>query len=172
MRTSLIGLAVVLGLGILAPTSRAQDTGFSDPFFLYYSFYLPRQAALAAQPQPDDQIRFNNSQRQIEVRSERAGLYEPLPAIGLDELDPMRPFGQRSGSTRLARTSPSGLISTNLTGHGATGYFNRSGSYHPTLRSGQSRSARRSGAAASFGGGSARSFMPSAAAGMQVPRAR
>jgi len=156
MRPTLTGLAVLLGLGLFATAASAQDGGFSDPFYLYYSFYLPRQAALAAQPGPEDEIRYNNAQRQIEVRSERAGLYEPIPAIGLDELDPMRPFGMRSGSTRMVHTSPMGMVSTNLTGRGPSGYYNHVGSYYPTLRSGSGtgRGARRGGGgAASFGGG-------------------
>ena len=55
---------VVLGLAAsTASTVRAQtgfaaaSGGFSDPFFLYYGFWLPRQQYLAAQPRAEDSIR-------------------------------------------------------------------------------------------------------------------
>lgn len=171
MRPTLIGLAVVLGLGTFATTSHAQD-GFSDPFFLYYSFYLPRQAALAAQPTPEDFIRYNNTQRQVDIQSERRGLYEPIGTIGLDELDPSRPYGVRSGSSRLVRTSASGLVSTNLTGHGPASHYNRTAAYYPTMRTGLGRGRRSGGGSgASFGGASTgRSFVPNPMGG--IPRAR
>jgi len=154
MRPSLIGLAVVLGLGMFAPASRAQDAGFSDPFFLYYGFFLPRQAALAAQPQPEDNIRNLSVQRQASVQNDRAGLYDPIGRLGMDELDPLRPFGQRTGSSRLARTASTGLPVNHVNGRGPAGYYNNHGSYYPTIRSGQGRSGRRGGGqVATYGGG-------------------
>ncbi|MDB5350239.1 MAG: hypothetical protein JWN86_1486 [Planctomycetota bacterium] len=172
MRRTLIGLAAVLGLGTFATTSHAQD-GFSDPFFLYYSFYLPRQAALAAQPTPEDFIRYNNTQRQVEVQSERRGLYEPISTIGLDELDPSRPYGARSGSSRLVRTSATGLVSSNLMGRGPASHYNRTAAYYPTMRTGVGRGGgRRAGGAASFGGGGGGGMarVPTASGG--IPRGR
>jgi len=154
MRTSLIGLAVVLGLGMSASTCRAQDAGFSDPFFLYYGFFLPRQAALAAQPQPEDNIRNQAVQRQYRAQTDRTGLYDPVGGLGLDELDPLRPFGQRTGSSRLARTSPTGMTVTHVNGRGPSGYYNNHGSYYPTIRSGQGRRGGGGSSAARFGGGS------------------
>jgi len=167
MRRTLIGLAVVIGLSATAKSSRAQDGGFSDPFFLYYGFYLPRQAALAAQPQPDDQIRAQSAQRQYEVRSERQGLYDPGGGLGLDDLDPLRPFGQRSGSSRLARTTPTGIVSQNLTGRGPAGYYMRHNSYYPTMRVGRGRNAGTSGVA--LGGGMSAPRGMGGMGGMSMP---
>jgi len=153
MRASLIGLAAVLGLGMFASPSRAQTTGFSDPFFLYYGFFLPRQAALAAQPQPEDNIRNLAVQRQFAIQNDRSGLYDPIGRLGVDELDPLRPFGQRSGSSPRARTAPTGMPVSHVNGRGPAGYYNNHGSYYPTIRSGQA--GRRGGSqVATFGGGS------------------
>lgn len=136
MRPSRIGLAVALGLGLFASSAKAQDGGFSDPFFLYYGFYLPRQAALAAQGQPEDRIREYSAQRQYAAQTDRAGLYAPLNELGGAELDPLNPFGTRSGSSRLARTTAVGLPAANIGGRGLSGYHNSTGSFYPTLRSG------------------------------------
>lgn len=141
MRTRLLGLAAALILGSLGSTARAQDGGFSDPFFLYYGWYLPRQNALATQPQPEDFYRAQGTQRayQAQVAADRAGLYDPASTIGLDELDPLRPFGTRTGSTRMVRTVATGLPTTVArAGHSApVGHYSRVGSYYPTLRSGR-----------------------------------
>ncbi len=146
MRPSRLVLIVALGFGLFSPSAKAQNSGFSDPFFLYYGFYLPRQAALAAQRQPEDNIRALSAQRQYTAQTDSAGLFAPIAPIGADELDPLRPFGTRSGSTRLARTSMAGLPAGNVSGRGVSGYHNSVGSYYPTLRSGPS-SARRGPAA-------------------------
>lgn len=136
MRPSRFGLILALGLGLFVPTAKAQESGFSDPFFLYYGFYLPRQAALAAQRQPEDSIRAYSAQRQYTAQTDAAGLYEPLAPIGSDELDPLRPFGVRTGSTRMTRTSIAGLPAGNIGGRGVAGRHNSVGSYYPTLRTG------------------------------------
>ena len=134
MRPSRIGLAVALGIGMFATSAKAQDGGFSDPFFLYYGFYLPRQAALAAQRQPEDSIRAYSAQRQYAAQTDRAGLYAPFSAVGSEDLNPLAPFGSRSGSSRLARTSAMGLPAGNVGGHGVSGYHNSLGSYYPSQR--------------------------------------
>jgi len=166
MRRSLIGLAVVLGLGMFATPSQAQTSGFSDPFFLYYGFYLPRQQALAAQPQPIDMIRERSEQRQYTAQTDRAGLYDPVGRLGMEELDPLRPFGTRSGSTRLTRTTPMGLPASNINGAGPSSHFNRIDSYYPTLRTGRFQG-RGGSRAAGFGGNyNASSMMPRPTSGM------
>jgi len=154
MRRSLLGLAVVIGLGGFASSARAQDSGFSDPFFLYYGFFLPRQNALAAQPQPEDNIRALAAQRQFTAQSDRAGLYDPIGQIGLDELNP-NPFGQRSGSSRVPRHPANGVSNTNLRGRGLSQYHNRTNTYYPGLRTGMGASSgsRRSLTSARGGGG-------------------
>lgn len=137
MRTMALGLLV--GLGMLAPSAKAQQNGFSDPFFLYYSYYLPRQAALAAQPQPDDYIRARAQRRQVAAVTERGagGLFDPLGSLGAEELDPLRPFGTRSSTSRQPRLAPTGVTSSNVAGLGPPAYYSRHGSYFPGIRSGR-----------------------------------
>ena len=160
MRTRWIGLgALMLGLSALGgSTAKAQDGGFSDPFFLYYGYFLPRQNALAHQAQPEDLYRAQAVQRTYAATTDRQGLYDPSSAIGYDELDPLRPFGTRTGSSRLTPTVPTGLrTSIARTGHSAPrSYFTNHGSYFPSIRSGSGSPSRRgpavsSGAAAGAG---------------------
>ena len=102
MRLRLVGLGVAFGLSLFATsTAHAQDSGFSDPFFLYYSFFLPRQNALAAQGQPEDFFRNQSLQRQSAAQGDRAGLFDPTSTLGQEDLDPNRSFGRQSGSSRV-----------------------------------------------------------------------
>ncbi len=172
MRAFVIGLGAILGLGLLTPSAKAQDGGFSDPFFLYYGYFLPRQNALAAQGQPEDFYRSQSIQRQAAAQTDRRGLYDPSSAIGLDELDPLREFGSRSASNRMVATTPSGLRSTvSMRGHAApSDYFHRVSSpsqrktYYPGLRSGFG-AARSRGASPAPAGPSASRFVPSPMSG-------
>jgi hypothetical protein len=142
MRRAILGLAAVLGVLSFASSCPAQfaqtAAGFSDPFFLYYGFYLPRQAALAAQPGPEIFINQNAAARREAALVDRAGLYGPIPTLGEEELDPSRAFGQRPRVSAAVRPSPTGISSQNLRGAGPPRYFNRHGTYYPTLtRSGR-----------------------------------
>ncbi len=123
MRHILTGLGVVIGLGIFATPSQAQSTGFSDPFFLYYGFYLPYQASRAAQPQPEDAIRDRAAGMQIQAQADRSALYDPQFGIPDSDLDPTRPFGDKRGRSRTPRTHPVGIVSGNLSGTGPAGYY-------------------------------------------------
>ena len=52
-----LALAAALAIVGLAPSNRsfAQNSGLgADPFSLYYGYYLPHAAAIAAQPSPLD----------------------------------------------------------------------------------------------------------------------
>ena len=167
MRAVLIGLGAALGLSLFAPTASAQNTGFSDPFFLYYGYFLPRQSAMAAQGQPEDFYRNQSIQRQYAAQTDRAGLYDPVSAVGLDELDPTRAFGTRSANTRMVRTTPTGIrTSVSMRGHSApSGFYARTSSpmkghtYFPTLRSGMNARSR----------APLVTSMPAARGGMGVP---
>ena len=83
MSRSLFGLAVaVLGISLLASTNRAQAQAGNlgaDPFSLYFGYYLPHQAAIAAQPTPMDTINAAQATRQAAAAADRTGLYEPPP---------------------------------------------------------------------------------------------
>ena len=145
MRKAWIIGIVGIGLGFLAPSARAQNAGFSDPFFLYYGYFLPRQNALAAQGQPEDYYRARAIERQTAAQVDRSALSDANSAIGLDELDPLRPFGYRSASSRMVRTTPLGLPTTVSTrSHPAPReYFARHSTYYPMIRSGNTSSGSR-----------------------------
>ena len=167
MRLRLVGLGVAFGICLVASNAQAQDTGFSDPFFLYYGYFLPRQNALASQPQPEDFYRNQSVQRQYSAQTDVKGLYDTSSYLGQDELNPLSPFGLRSGSTRMVRTVATGLPTTARgPSHNApSNRFLSHGAYFPTIRSGSGRRPPGSGAAAGlstagaagYGGGTGRS---------------
>jgi hypothetical protein len=138
MRRSIVGLAVVLGFATLAPTVRAQvpGTGFSDPFFLYYGFYLPRQAALAAQPSTPAMVNDVAAQRQTYALADRQGLYDPVSPLGMDQYDPNNPFGRTRGPAPLPRLPQHFVSPRPSNGVNLNQAYNRTARYHPTVRSG------------------------------------
>jgi hypothetical protein len=132
MRRFLLGSLAFLGFLSLAQSANAQIVGnFGDPFFLYYGFYLPRQQVLANQPGPEAAIGAVQQLRQEKVLVDRQGLYDTSGSSYLDEGDTF--LGGRGRPSRLPRTSPSGLISTNLNGMGPPLYYNRMNNYYPSL---------------------------------------
>lgn len=132
MRTAIMGIMVLGGLGMFATPSQAQiPANLNDPFYQYYAWFLPRQAAMASQPRVNDQINAVAAARADVAISERQGLYEPVSPFALDRYDPSKPF-QREAVR--GRTGATGLTSTNVRGLGDSRYFNRSGGYHPTAR--------------------------------------
>lgn len=146
MRRVLPSLAMVLGVLLLAQDARAQFFGnanVNDPFFLYYGFYLPRQAAMAAQPRPQETINALAAARQYTALTERASLYDPIQPFGT--YDPNQLFGERAG----ARYGGMAVHGTNISGTGPSGYFNRTHTYFPGLRTGRSAGIR--GAAVASG---------------------
>jgi len=143
MRRLFLGMAVALGLSAVAPASQAQiQSNFTDPFFLYYGWYLPRQAALAAQPTSVDIINQASVNRQLNATTERGGYFEPIEPFGLNELDPNRPFQRQPGSgPAYTRRSLSTLTTPSMSGSGPPGYYNRAGMYYPNLRAGHGSNA-------------------------------
>ena len=99
MRRPMIGLAVAFGFSLLAPASQAQGFGnFNDPFTFYYGFYLPHQAAIAAQPTPMDTINAVTAARQYNAPTNRTGMFDPVSPYGLDDPDIFGAGGPRSGA--------------------------------------------------------------------------
>jgi hypothetical protein len=125
---------LLLGLPSLAQAQAPQV----NPFTFYYGVYLPRQAALAAQPSVRDSIRQYSVERQYSAVTERAGLYDPAGPIGLEGYDPLQPFGSQAQRRSRPRLSPGGIASLNLNGQGPSDYFNRTASFHPRLATGRS----------------------------------
>ncbi len=111
------------------------NAGFSDPFFLYYGYYVPFQAYEASLPRPEDTVRAFSAQRQMTALTERSGLFDP--AGSLNDYDPLRAFGSEGGRSPLPRTSPTGVVNSHINGSGPAGYFNRVNTYYPTLRYGR-----------------------------------
>jgi hypothetical protein len=136
-------LGAVLAVSAWATDSRAQNGngGFDDPFFLYYSYFLPRQAALAAQPHVEDTINQNFANNQATARTNRAGLYDPNGGYGaFDDYDPDNaldnPMKRGGRANSGVRRSARGLPTTNIAGRGPSLYYNRAGQFYPSLRTG------------------------------------
>src|SRR4051812_48216891 len=83
LRRPRLALAVTLAAGLFVPTTRANAQllggagGGIDPFSFYYGYYLPHQAAIAAQPTALDTINQVTAARQFSAVTDRAGLYDP-----------------------------------------------------------------------------------------------
>jgi len=122
-----------------------------DPFAFYYGYYLPHQAAMAAQSTPLDTINQITAQRQFAALNERKGLYDPISPYGDDELDPQRPYSANRGGERLSRPHTFPVSTSNQGGIGPGLYYNRTAKYHPHLRTG--RGANRNLGVSRRGGG-------------------
>jgi len=161
MRRSLLGLVVALGVSSAATEARAQfGGGLNDPFFAYYSFYLPRQQAQALQPGPEATLNAVTANRQQYAAINRNGMFDPY-GLGADPLNP----GDFSLNPGLPRKSvrgaggPYGVHGGNLNGLGPAGYYNsRLNGYYRDLRTGRGKNAnvstiRSRGYSGGFGGG-------------------
>ena len=138
MRRILLGLGALIGAAGMATEARAQVpfTNINDPFFAYYSFYLPRQQAQALQPGPEATIATITANRQAYAATNRNDMFDTnSPGIAGDTGD----FTPNSGLRRQAGAARASRIGGNLNGLGPAGYFNNARQYHPTLRSGISR---------------------------------
>lgn len=162
MRRPFLAFAAALVVVMLAPSGRAfaQFGGVggvgADPFSFYYGYYLPHQAAIAAQPTPLDTINQVTAQRQYTAQTDRSTLYDPISPYG-DEDDPLSRYGKRANE-RLAKVqgfsygSPDG----NSRGTGPVMYYNRTARYFPGLKTGRGPNqnlARVRSARGGFGGG-------------------
>ena len=168
MASRIVGLAVLLGLLTLAPPARAQGLGgFDDPFTLYYGFFLPRQAALAATPRPEQTVNAMASIRQERIANERAGLYDPIIPPWANNNDPADIQGNRRAGKRPGGVAFNSGVGSNL-GPGVSKYYGRTPTGYKQLPSGRSRGANASLAVGSRrgGGGGARGMVPSPSSGM------
>ncbi len=79
MRRPLFGLVVALGISAVSSEARAQVPfgNINDPFFAYYSFYLPRQQAQALSPGPEATINAVTANRQQYAATNRNGMFDP-----------------------------------------------------------------------------------------------
>jgi hypothetical protein len=135
-----LALAVALGVGLLIPTGRVEAQflgGGSDPFSLYFGYYLPHQAYIAAQPTPLDTINRITAERQFSAITDRAGLYDPISPYGTEEIDPLAPYSPSRKGERLARPHVFASTTTNSRGTGPALYYTRTARYYPSIRVGQ-----------------------------------
>jgi len=132
MRRPMIGLAVAFGFFLLAPASQAQVGNFSDPFTFYYGFYLPHQAAIAAQPTPMDTINAVTAARQYNAPTNRTGMFDPISPYGIDDTDIFGAGGRGRGA---AKSSPA--MNSNARGTGPALYYSRTARYFPGIRVGR-----------------------------------
>lgn len=144
-RVLTIGLVVAGILSIAGPEATAQNQNFgigfgmgsvgADPFSGYYSWFLPRQAAMAATPTVNNQLNQFTAER-IDNMNEAARSSNSIlsyanlglgngPGQGFDDDRPRNP------RPRLSATGP---MITNTSGRGVAGYHDRAGSYFPTMR--------------------------------------
>src|SRR5437868_1155106 len=84
MRQTWLGLVVALGVSTVASEARAQVpfTNINDPFFAYYSFYLPRQQAQALSPGPEATINAITANRQQYAATNRTDMFDPRAQAG------------------------------------------------------------------------------------------
>ncbi len=134
-------IAFLAGSSILAfgSSASAQFVNPTDPLFLYYSFYLPRQQVFESQAQagPGATLDALSSMRQESLLQDRA----QRPSLDLygntldQEIDPTAPFsarGARQGRMRSRRFS----FNMNIGGHGSPMYHGGARRYYPTVRRG------------------------------------
>jgi len=141
MRRSLLGLMVALGFTFLGSDAHAQV--LNDPFFAYYSFYLPRQQAQALQPGPEATLNAVAANRQFYAATNRNGMFDPNSASN-GSLDFGDDFTTRGNASRRTSGSGSGraVHGGNLNGLGPQGYYaGRLNGYFPGIKSGRGRNA-------------------------------
>jgi hypothetical protein len=128
---------------LLTPQAGAQlagtlfPNGGVDPFAFYYGYYLPHQAAIAAQATPLDTLNQITAQRQVNALQERQGLYDPISPYGEEELDPNKPYSGRRGTERLAHPGLFPVTTSNVRGTGPAAYYSRTARYFPHVRAGR-----------------------------------
>lgn len=146
MRRALWVLAAGVAISAWTNSGRAQNiqTGFSDPFFLYYGYYLPQQAALANQPRIQDTINANVAAQQAYAQTNRANLYDPNGGYGkfdphgsLDPFDPNSRGAQGARAGGVPARSRGSVPTANVNGNGVPGYFNRTAQFYPSMRAGR-----------------------------------
>jgi hypothetical protein len=166
MRRSLLGLMVALGVSATWSEARAQVpfTNVNDPFFAYYSFYLPRQQAQALQPGPEATINAVTANRQQYAATNRNGMFDPN-GTGTGGLDSDE-FSLNAGGKRRNLSGQTGRFGGvhggNLNGLGPQGYYGGGKllPYYHELKTGRGRNANvatirgrgASGGAGGYGG--------------------
>ena len=148
MRLTLLGLVILLGSSAVCSEARAQVPfgNINDPFFSYYSFYLPRQQAQALAPGPEATINAVTANRQQYAATNRNGLFDPNGS-GSGSFDAGDEFGLNGGGTRKRMSSMTqtkfGVHGGNLNGLGPQGYYGggKLVPYYRELKTGRGKNA-------------------------------
>jgi hypothetical protein len=146
MRRSLLGLLVALGFSAVSSEARAQVpfTNVNDPFFAYYSFYLPRQQAQAMSPGPEATINAVTANRQQYAATNRSGMFDPSGAAsGSDDEFGMNPGARKRTMSAMQGGVRRGIHGGNLSGLGPQGYYGggKLVSYYSDLKTGRGKNA-------------------------------
>jgi hypothetical protein len=150
MRPLFFGLVVTLGFSALASEVQAQAPfgSITDPFFQYYSIYLPRQQALANSPGPEATLNAVTANRQQYAATNRNGMFDPFGASSGfgsgefgEEFSPNGAVRKRSLSAGAGRFGS--VHGGNLNGLGPQGYYNnhKLAYYYRDLRTGRGKNA-------------------------------
>jgi len=157
MSRTFLGLAAALALVVVAPSRQAfaQVAGAgvgSDVFSFYYGYYLPHQAAIAAQPTPLDTINQNIAQRQMAASTDRSALYDPISPYGDEDTDPLSRYSNRGGERR-ARAQTFNTSPDFNRGGGPAGFYGRTARYFPGMKTGRSPNSNLARVRSGRGGG-------------------
>jgi hypothetical protein len=145
-RNVLTGLILCAGISALMSTVSAQGMPgmgaggmggvAADPFTGYYSWFLPRQAAMAAQSTVGNQLNMYTSDRVASQNMPQSNMGNlDLAGLGLAgaSVPSVDSDAPRNPRPRLSSTGP---IVENSMGKGLNRYHERAGSYYPTMRRG------------------------------------
>jgi hypothetical protein len=149
MRRSLLGLVVALGFSAVGAEARAQVpfTNVNDPFFAYYSFYLPRQQAQALSPGPEATINAITANRQLYAATNRNDMFDPNGSgSGSSELNnefSLNPGARKRTLSTMAGGRFAGGHGGNLNGLGPQGYYGggKLVPYYRDLKTGRGKNA-------------------------------
>lgn len=148
MKRPVLGWLIALGAFALVSPERAQaQLGglMADPFSFYYGYYLPHQAAQAAQPRAIDSINQVVAQRQLTAQTDRSELFDPISPYNEEDSEMFSPYNgsgrgggrQAPGVGRTAVQFGYGSVGSTRVGNGPVLYYNRTARYFPTLRTGR-----------------------------------
>lgn len=145
MKHAFLAAAAVMAVFGLSSEAQAQATipGLgvgtvgADPFSGYYSWFLPRQAAMASQPTVNRQLNMHMSDRVNDQLSPPSSNFGSMDfgnfGIGGAKAADLNTDAPRNPRPRLSSTGP---VVENAMGRGLTKYHGRAASYYPTMRTG------------------------------------
>lgn len=136
---AMLGLSSETQAQIVATPGMGVGSVGADPFSGYYSWFLPRQAAMASQPTVNRQLNMYMADRvsdQLSPPSSNLGSMDFSNfGIGGANSPDLNTDAPRNPRPRLSSTGP---VVENGMGRGLTRFHGRAASYYPTMRNGTS----------------------------------